>query len=334
VENRAGAGGVIGCDAVAKSPADGYTFLFTISTPIVQAQALYKKLPYDPDKDFTFIAAFDSGHLPLAVHRDVPARGFREFVEFAKKTPVNFGSYGPGSVPHMVAAQINKLFGSRIEVVHFKGEAAMWLEVAAGRIHAAIGSISALTPHLQGEAVRPIAVNTAKRSPSCPRSRPISSRDSPRKCSCSRAGWPARPGGPAGGDRRPDLEGDPRRRGVAALEADLRDFRAPREADDSGRIRRALPRGGSRDDRDREGARRIARLGWLRYSYSRASLLRVALREILRALRCPGRILLRSFPSAPGLQHLGVSHVGQTGLRSVALWFYCPMISRARSLAP
>src|SRR5256885_12315755 len=91
VENRAGAGGVIGCDAVAKSSADGYTLLFTISTPIVQAQALYKKLPYDPDKDFTFIAAFDSGHLPLAVHRDVPARGFREFVDFAKKTAVNFG---------------------------------------------------------------------------------------------------------------------------------------------------------------------------------------------------------------------------------------------------
>src|SRR3989449_10574020 len=165
VENRAGAGGVIGCDAVAKSPADGYTFLFTISTPIVQAQALYKKLPYDPDRDFTFIAAFDSGHLPVAVHRDVPARGFREFVDFAKKTAVNFGSYGPGSVPHMVAAQINKLFGTRIEVVHFKGEAQMWLAVAAGRIHAAVGGISALTPHLQGGAVRAIAVNTAKRSP-------------------------------------------------------------------------------------------------------------------------------------------------------------------------
>src|SRR6266436_4953290 len=144
VENRAGAGGLIGCDAVAKSPADGYTLLFTISTPIVQAQALYKKLPYDPDK------------------------GFREFVDFAKKTAVNFGSYGPGSVPHMVAAQINKLFGTRIEVVHFKGEAQMWLEVAAGRIHAAIGSISALSPHLQAEAVRPIAVNTAKRSPKLP----------------------------------------------------------------------------------------------------------------------------------------------------------------------
>jgi tripartite-type tricarboxylate transporter receptor subunit TctC len=168
IENRAGAGGVIGCDAVAKSPADGYTLLFTISTPIVQAQALYKKLPYDPDRDFTFISAFDSGHLPLAVHRDVPAVSFREFVDFAKKTAVNFGSYGPGSVPHMVAAQINKLFGTRIEVVHYKGEAAMWVEVAAGRIHAAIGSISALSPHLQSAAVRPIAVNTAKRSPKLP----------------------------------------------------------------------------------------------------------------------------------------------------------------------
>jgi len=168
VENRPGAGGIIGCDAVAKSPPDGYTLLFTVSTPIVQAQALYKKLPYDPDKDFTFIAAFDSGHLPLAVHLDVPANGFREFVDFARKTAVNFGTYGPGSIPHMVAAQINKLFGTRIEVVHFKGEAAMWQEVATGRIQAAIGSISALAPHLQSGAVRPIAVNTAKRSPKLP----------------------------------------------------------------------------------------------------------------------------------------------------------------------
>jgi len=168
VENRPGAGSIIACEAVAKAPADGHTLLFTIWTAIVQNQVLYKKLPYDPNRDFTFISSFDPGHLPLAVHADVPAKDFRGFVEFARKNRVTFGTYSAGSYPHMVAAQLNKLYGTQIEAIHFKGEAPMWVEVSTGRIHAAIGSQLGMSPHVQKGAIRPIAVPTAKRAPKLP----------------------------------------------------------------------------------------------------------------------------------------------------------------------
>ena len=168
VENRPGAGSIIACEAVAKAPADGYTLLFTIWTAIVQNQVLYKKLPYDPNKDFTFISSFDPGHLPLAVHADVPAKDFRGFVEFARKNRVTLGTYSAGSYPHMVAAQLNKLYGTQIEAIHFKGEAPMWVEVSTGRIHAAIGSQLGMSPHAQKGAVRAIAVPTQKRAPKLP----------------------------------------------------------------------------------------------------------------------------------------------------------------------
>lgn len=167
-ENRAGAASIIAGEHVAKSAPDGHTFWFTISTAIVQSQVLYRKLPYDPNKDFTFVTAIPSGPLPLAVHRDVPADGCAAFVEFAKANPVNLGSFAAGSIPHMIAAQMNKLYGTRLQVVHFKGEAPMWQELAAGRIHAALGSYSAIAPHLPGGAIRPIAVTTTSRSPRLP----------------------------------------------------------------------------------------------------------------------------------------------------------------------
>jgi tripartite-type tricarboxylate transporter receptor subunit TctC len=168
VENRPGAGSIIACEATAKAPADGYTLLFTIWTAIVQNQVLYKKLPYDPNKDFSFISAFDAGHLPLAVHKDVPVQNFREFVDYARKNRVTLGTYSPGSYPHMVAAQLNRLYGTQIEPVHFKGEAPMWVEVTTGRLHAGIGSQPVMGPHLQKGSIRPIAVPTMRRSPKLP----------------------------------------------------------------------------------------------------------------------------------------------------------------------
>ena len=168
VENRPGAGSIIACEAAAKAPADGYTLLFTIWTAIVQNQVLYRKLPYDPNKDFTFISAFDPGHLPLAVHKDMPVRDFKEFVDYARKNRVTLGTYSAGSYPHMVAAQLNKHYGTQIEPVHFKGESPMWVEVSTGRIHGGIGSQPVMGPHIQKGAIRPIAVPTLKRAPKLP----------------------------------------------------------------------------------------------------------------------------------------------------------------------
>ena len=168
VENRPGAGSIIACEAAAKAPADGYTLLFTIWTAIVQNQVLYRKLPYDPNKDFTFISSFDPGHLPLAVHKDMPVKDFKEFVDYARKNRVTLGTYSPGSYPHMVAAQLNKLYGTQIEPIHFKGESPMWVEVSTGRIHAGIGSQPVMGPHVQKGAIRVIAVPTLKRAPKLP----------------------------------------------------------------------------------------------------------------------------------------------------------------------
>lgn len=168
VENMAGAGGLIAGERVAKAAPDGYTLVFTIQSAMLQAQALYKKLPYDPGKDFTFVSAFGNGHLPLAVHKDLPVRNMGEFIAFAKKERVNFGSFSAGGYAHLVVSQLNKLHGTQMEAIHYKGEAPMWPELTTGRLHAAIGSHGGITPHLKAGSVRVIAVPTLTRSPKLP----------------------------------------------------------------------------------------------------------------------------------------------------------------------
>jgi tripartite-type tricarboxylate transporter receptor subunit TctC len=168
VENRAGAGGLIGNEAVAKSAPDGYTFLVTIQTTMVQAQALYKKLPFNPENDFTWISALGAGHLPCAVPASLPVKNFKDFVEYAKTNRTSFGTYAAGSFPHMIVGQLNKLYGTKIEAVHYKGEAPMWVDLAGGQIQAAIGSVAGVLPHVQKGSARVVAVPTSVRSPKLP----------------------------------------------------------------------------------------------------------------------------------------------------------------------
>ena len=168
VENKPGAGSMIAAADVAKSAPDGYTFLFTISSTMNQNRILYKTMPYDPDKDFAYVSGFDAGHLPLAVAAGVKVNNMNDFVELARRERVTMGNYSAGSYPHILAAQVNKLYGTKIEPVHYKGEAPMWADLASGQITAAIGSIPAMSPHLQSGRVRAIAVPTTVRSTRLP----------------------------------------------------------------------------------------------------------------------------------------------------------------------
>jgi tripartite-type tricarboxylate transporter receptor subunit TctC len=158
VENKAGAGGIIGAEQVSKAAPDGYTFMFTISTTMIMNKVLYKKLPYDPDKDFIPIAFFDAGHLPTVVAKDVPAKNLKEFVDYAKKNKVSIGTYAAGSYSHIVVAELNRIFGLNIEAVHYRGEAPMWQDVAAGAIQGGTGSYAAAAGVLQSGNGRAIVV--------------------------------------------------------------------------------------------------------------------------------------------------------------------------------
>jgi tripartite-type tricarboxylate transporter receptor subunit TctC len=163
VENKAGAAGAIGAEIVKAAPADGYTLMFTNSTTMIMNKVLFKKLPYDPDKDFVLIAWFNTGHLPTIINKDVPATNVAEFAAWARGRKVSLATYGAGSYAHVVAETLNRHYGLKMEAVHYRGEALMWQDVASGAVQGASGSYASASPVLQSGAGRPIAVPTMER---------------------------------------------------------------------------------------------------------------------------------------------------------------------------
>jgi tripartite-type tricarboxylate transporter receptor subunit TctC len=163
VENKTGAAGAIGAEMVKSSPADGYTLMFTNSTTMIMNKVLFKKLPYDPDKDFALVAWFNTGHLPTIINKDVPARNVAEFAAWARDRKVSLATYGAGSYAHVVTETLNRHFGLKMEAVHYRGEALMWQDVASGAVQGASGSYASASAVLQTGAGRPIAVPTMER---------------------------------------------------------------------------------------------------------------------------------------------------------------------------
>jgi tripartite-type tricarboxylate transporter receptor subunit TctC len=167
IDNKPGAGAIIGIDAAAKSPADGYTLVMSTSGTFWQNRILYSKLPYNLDKDLTPVTVFPSGPLVVGINDKIPANTMAEFVAWAKKNPVSMGTYAPGSYPHMVADQTNRVHGTQIQSVHYRGEAPMWLDVASGQSQIAIGSYLAFNA-VASRGVRAIGVTGSYRSPKLP----------------------------------------------------------------------------------------------------------------------------------------------------------------------
>jgi tripartite-type tricarboxylate transporter receptor subunit TctC len=157
VENKAGAGGTVGAVEVKRSPPDGYTLMCTISTTLIANRVMIKNLPYDPDKDFTLLSLITGEGLPFVVSEKCGATNLKDFIDYAKKAEkVSVGTYAAGSTPHMVIAEINKQYGTRIEPVHYRGEAPMWADLASQSIDGAMGSYTAALPVLQTGRGKPI----------------------------------------------------------------------------------------------------------------------------------------------------------------------------------
>jgi tripartite-type tricarboxylate transporter receptor subunit TctC len=167
VDNKPGAGAIIAIDAVAKSPADGYTLLMTTSGTVWQNRVLYNKLPYNLDKDLTPVAFYPSGPLIVGVPEKIGVRTFRELIQYAKQNPTNMGSYAPGAYPQMVADQTNRNEGTKIQTINYRGEAPMWVDLAAGQVQVAIGSYQSFST-VQQRGVRAIGVTGSYRSPKLP----------------------------------------------------------------------------------------------------------------------------------------------------------------------
>lgn len=168
VENKPGAGGSIAAQAVKAAPADGYTLMFTISTTMIMNRVLYKNLPYDADKDFVLISSMSAGHLPFVASKATGATNLDEFIAYARKNKVNIGTYAAGSYAHIAVAELNKHFGLQMEAVHYRGEAPMWQDLAAGVIQAASGSYAAASNVMQSGAGRAIAVPQKRRMSKLP----------------------------------------------------------------------------------------------------------------------------------------------------------------------
>ena len=168
IDNKPGASGNIGAALVARAPGDGYVFLHSVSSTLVQNRVMFKTLGFDPDKDFTIVSGTSSGVLPVVVHKSVPVGNLKEFVEYARKNKVNFGSWALGSSAHVFAQGLNEKFGLQIEVVTYKGEAPMWQDMGAGQLQAAMGSPQAFNALLVKGEIKPIAAPSRVRAGKLP----------------------------------------------------------------------------------------------------------------------------------------------------------------------
>lgn len=169
VENRAGAGGNIGTDAVAKAAPDGYTVLFNINGQAI-SPSIYKSLPFDADKDFIRVSQLVSTSTVIVVHPKVPAKTLQELVALAKAKPgvLNYGSTGIGNSLHLTMELLKKETGTDIQMVPFRGDAPLFQSLLSGDIEIALVPTSAAKPHIESGAVRAIGITTAQRTPSMP----------------------------------------------------------------------------------------------------------------------------------------------------------------------
>lgn len=170
VENRGGAGGNVGAEAVAASEPDGYTLLLTAPPPLTINAALYKNLPFDPSKAFAPVALIASVPIVLAVHPSLGVKDVKELIALAKAKPgtINFGSSGIGTTNHLAGELLKTKAGIDIVHVPYKGAAPAMNDLIAGHIPMMFDNIPAVLPQVQGKAINAIAVAGASRASALP----------------------------------------------------------------------------------------------------------------------------------------------------------------------
>ena len=165
VDNKGGAAGILGTDAVAKAPADGHTLLLTLSTSMLINQFLYTKLPYNPQKDLALITQVAAAPVTLVVHPSVPANNMKELLAYVKaqKGKLSYGSWGTGSYAHLAGAYMSKTTDSDMVHVAYKGEAPMIQELIGGQLQLCFWSALNTKPFIDSGRVKAIGVTGKQR---------------------------------------------------------------------------------------------------------------------------------------------------------------------------
>ena len=170
VENKAGVGGVLGVDTVAKATPDGYTLALNSGSAVAIAPFSMDKMPYDPKKDLALITIVVRVPEVLAVHPSVPAKSLAELVAYAKANPgkINFGSAGAGSITHLAGELLNAEANIKLVHVPYKGAAPAVNDLLGGQVQMAILDVPVLLPHIRAGTLRALAVTSANRTPTLP----------------------------------------------------------------------------------------------------------------------------------------------------------------------
>lgn len=170
IENRPGAGGNIGAEVLAKAAPDGHTLGLVLGTVLTVNPSLYKKLPFDPDKDFRPIAITTTGGNMLVVHPSLPVNSVAEFVAFAKaaaakKQPINYASGGIGNPGHLTMESFRLQAGFEAVHVPYRGNAPLVVDLLAGQVKVAFVSSAGTMEHVRAGRLKALGVSLTDRSP-------------------------------------------------------------------------------------------------------------------------------------------------------------------------
>jgi tripartite-type tricarboxylate transporter receptor subunit TctC len=170
VENKPGAQGAIGSEAVARSDADGYTLLVVSGSMFVLNPMLYKKLAYDPDRDFRTLAIVTEDPLVMEVHPSLPVKSAAEFVAYAKQNPgkLSFSSAGTGGVIHLAGEMFKQMAGIEMTHVPYKGDGPAMVDLLAGNVQLMFDSFGTAYPPVTAGSLRALGVSSAQRRPELP----------------------------------------------------------------------------------------------------------------------------------------------------------------------
>jgi tripartite-type tricarboxylate transporter receptor subunit TctC len=170
IENKPGAATMIGGQEVARAPADGHTLLLTSDSSITSNPFMFKKMLFDPIKELAPVTQLIDLHQFVLVHPSVTANTMQELVDEAKAKPnaMNYGSYGPGSQPHLLFESLAKQTGARIQAVTYKGIAPAITATLAGEVQTTLGSVSVASGHIESRKMKPLAIGRHARLPTHP----------------------------------------------------------------------------------------------------------------------------------------------------------------------